>query len=259
MGRGKLSQKLRRAIELTEDLNPNLMLDGNEVLAVVARGEVQARIYNSTERVKVVVRCEGCCAGRRHHRKATPKTLSKKGALQCRLCMVGACKPQHKDVKMLPAPTECRFIAVLWQLRMDEMFMFQVVPSDPQFWGHCMDFYNYIHGYYVQVDGAYHWTDMHKHSCEKVLDADFKQAWGALAEGATLVRIHEADLHRVDVVHATLAAAQGFVGVVLSPSYASQWVPCQGQKVLYTQALQWAENRLALSTGPTGVISIQKQ
>ena len=259
MGRGRLSQQLRKAIEQAGTLNPTINLGDYGVPAVVTSDKVQALIYNSTERVKVVVRCEGCCAGRRHYRKATPKTLSREGALQCRLCMVGGCKPKHKDVKMLPATTECMFIHVLWQLGMDEMFMFQVVPSDPEFWPHCIDFHNYVHGYYVQVDGAYHWTHMYGCSCVEVLAADFEQAWGALDQGATLVRIHEADLPRVDVVCATLAAAQGFVGVVLSPSYASQWVPCQGQKVLYTQALTGPEDRLALSTGPTGVISIQKK
>jgi hypothetical protein len=61
------------------------------------------------------------------------------------------------------------------------------------------------------------------------------------------------------VVAATLAAAHGFVGVVLSPSYARQWVPGHGQKVLYTQALVSLGTNLAQSTGPTGVICILQQ
>ena len=92
-----------------------------------------------------------------------------------------------------------------------------------------------------------------------MLAADFEQAWAVLQQGTTLVRIHEADLSHGVVVAATLAAAQGFVGVVLSPSYARQWVPGHGQKVLYTQALVSSRTNLALSTGPTGVICIQKQ
>jgi hypothetical protein len=35
------------------------------------------------------------------------------------------------------------------------------------------------------------WVDMHGKSCEHVLDADFDQAWAALQQGATLVRIHQ--------------------------------------------------------------------
>lgn len=259
MGKGKLGHKLRRAIERAAALNPNVDVLNYDVPAVVVDGRVKALIYNSTEGEKVVVRCEGCCPGRTHYRKATPKALSKKGALQCRLCLVMA--PQlARDVHVkLPHPTECRFIAVLWQLGMDEMFMFQVAPSEPNFWTHCMDFFNHVDGYYVQVDGACHWTDMFQQSCEKVLDADVEQAWGALTHKATLVRIHEADLHHAAVVRATLAAAQGFVGVVLSPSYASQWVPCCGQKVLYTQALKRPGVALTQSHSPTGIISIQQQ
>lgn len=257
MGKGKLSQPLRKAIERAQHLNPDVNLYDYEVPAVVARDKVEALIYNSTEGVKVVVRCEGCCQGRRHYRKATPKTLSKSGALHCKMCLVGACLPKPAGVKM-PYHTEQRFIELLWQLGMDERFMFQVVPSDPKFWGHCMDFFNYADGYYVQVDGVCHWVDMHGKSCEHVLDADFDQAWAALQQGATLVRIHQADLSRIDVVASTLAAAQGFAGVVLSPSYASQRVPRHGQTVLYTQALVGSRDNLAQSTGPTGVICIQQ-
>jgi hypothetical protein len=257
MGKGKLSQRVRSAIEGAQHLNKDVRLYDYEVPAVVAKGKVPVMIYSSTEGVKVVARCEGCCQGRRHYRKATPKTLSKAGTLHCRLCLVGARLPKPAHVKM-PHTTEQVFIAVLWQLGMDERFMFQVVPSEPEFWHRCMDFFNYVDGYYVQVDGACHWADMYKQSCVQVLDADFQQASDAIEHKVTLVRIHEADLTRVDVVAATLAAARGFVGVVLSPSYASQWVPCHGQKVLYTQALVSSTPNLAQSTGPSGVILIQQ-
>jgi hypothetical protein len=258
MGKGKLSQQLRRAIERAQHLNPNVNLYDYEVPAVVAGDKIEALIYNSTEGVKVVVRCEGCCQGRRHYRKATPKALSKSGALHCKMCLVGGRLPTPKGVK-LPHTTEQRFIVVLWELGMDERFMFQVVPSDPKFWHRCMDFVNHADGFYVQVDGECHWKDMHGKSCEQVLDADFEQALAALQQGATLVRIHEDDLSHGAVVAATLAAAQGFVGVVLSPSYARQWVPGHGQKVLYTQALVSLGTNLAQSTGPTGVICILQQ
>lgn len=255
MGKGKLTQQLRRAIEGAHDLNSNVNLYDYAVPAVVAGDRVQAFIYNCTERVKVVVRCEGCCPGRRHYRMATPKALSKKGALHCRLCMVGAGLARPSDVGKVHA-TERNLIVVLWQLGVDQEFMYQVVPT---FWRCPMDFYNYVAGYYVQVDGSCHWVGMHTQSCECVLAADFEQARAALAQGKTLVRVHEADLAHADVVAATLAAAQGFVGVVLSPSYASQWVPCCGQKVLYTQALKRPGVALTQSHSPTGIISIQQQ
>lgn len=146
MGKGKLSQPLRNAIERAQHLNPDVNLYDYEVPAVVAGDKVEALIYNNTEGVKVVVRCEGCCQGRRHYRKATPKTLSKSGALHCKMCLVGARQPKPAGVKM-PYNTEQRFIDLLWQLGMDEKFMFQVVPSHPKFWDHCMDFWNYIDGY----------------------------------------------------------------------------------------------------------------
>lgn len=255
MGSGKLTRQLRRAMEAAHHLNSHVNLYDYDVPAVVAGGRVQAFIYNSTERVKVVVRCEGCCPGRRHYRKATPKALSKKGALCCRLCMVGARLQQPEHVGNVPT-TERKLIDLLWQLGVDQDFMYQVVPT---FWKQPMDFYNYVAGYFVQVDGACHWVGMHKQGCQQVLATDFEQARIVLAQGKTLVRVHEADLAHAAVVAATLAAAQGFVGVVLSPAYAQQWVPCQGQKVLYTQRLMGLAPNLALSPGPSGVICIQKQ
>ena len=128
MGKGKLSQQLRRAIQQAQHLNPNVNLYDYEVPAVVAGDKIEALIYNSTEREKVVVRCEG--EGQEDYRKATPKALSKSGALHCKMCLVGGRLPTPEGVKM-PHTTEQRFIAVLWGLGMDERFMFQVVPSDP--------------------------------------------------------------------------------------------------------------------------------
>ena len=85
MGSSKLYQRVRKALELAEDLNPHVNLWDCEVPAVVAGRARPLMIYNSTEGVKVVVRCEGCCPGKRHYRKATPKTLSQAGALICKL------------------------------------------------------------------------------------------------------------------------------------------------------------------------------
>lgn len=255
MGRGKISKQLFRALERARHLNKDVLLYDYEVPAVVSGGEVQALIYNCTEKVKVVVRCEGCCGGRQHYRKATPKALSKKGALQCMICLVGAQLPVPAGVKV-PHPTEQSFIAMLWQLGVEQSFMFQVVPPC---WHRCMDFFNYAAGYCVQVDGSCHWTGMHQHSCEQVLAADFEQALKAVQQGGTLVRIHEADLPHVAVVAETLAAAQGFVGVVLSPGYAHQLVPCQGQLKKYTKAQLTLNPSLSLNPSPQGLIRICKQ
>lgn len=255
MGKGKLSQRLRSALELAEHLNRDVDMYAYEVPAVVAEGELQAMIYNNTEGVKVVMACAGCCPGRQHYRKATPKTLSQAGALYCKLCMVCGDQPKRAGVTM-PCSTEQRFMSVLWLLGVDQCFMHQVVPP---FWHRSMDFFNYVVGYYVQVDGSCHWKGMHGRSRGAVLDADFEQARRALEQGATLVRIHEADISRVEVVAAALAAAQGFVGIVLSPSYAEQQVPCQGQSMPYTQTLVGLNPNLAQSPGPAGIILLSKQ
>jgi len=185
MGRQGLSQKLRTALEHAQHLNRDVSLYDYEVPAVVSGEGVPTFIYNCTEQVQVVVRCEGCCGGRWHYRKATPKALSKKGALRCKICLVGAQLPVPAGV-IVPHPTEQSFIAMLWQLGIEQSFMFQVVPP---FWPHCMDFFNYVADYYVQIDGSCHWTDMYKHSCEVVLAADFKQAQDAVQQGGTVVRV----------------------------------------------------------------------
>lgn len=216
---------------------------------------MQTYIYNNTEGVWVVAKCEKCGPRRRHYRCATPKTLSQKNALYCRMCPPHN-RPQKPDGVCMPCPTEQSFIDVLQQLEVDEVFVYQVVPP---FWGHCMDFCNLEQQYYVQVDGSCHWKGMYEHKCEEVLELDFSQASSAVEYGTTLVRIHEGDVSNASVVFATLAAAKGFVGVVLSPSYASQWVPCQSQKMLYTQALVHKYPNLAQNPTPTGVTLIQQK
>jgi hypothetical protein len=255
MGRGKLTQQLRMALKAAQHLNRDVDMYSYEVPAVVAGGEEPTMIYSSTEGVRVAVRGEGCCPGRMHHRRATPKTLSQAGALYCRLCMVGARLPQPAGVRM-PWSNEQSFMRVLWELEMDEKFMHQVVP---QFWHKAMDFYNYVEGYCVQIDGACHWKGMHGRKPEQVLDADFKQAQAAVERKVALVRIHEADVSCKEVVAATLAAVQGFVGVVLSPSFARQRVPCQGQRVLYTQALVTLYPNLVQRPGPGGTVLLHKK
>lgn len=243
MGRGKLNKRFRRAMELAQHLNPHINMYDYEVPAVVAEGSVQALIFNCTEQVKVVVVCEGCCPGRCHHRKGTPKTLNKPHALKCRFCMVCADVSVPEGVK-LPATTEQRFMAILWRLGVDQQYCYQVVPP---FWKHPMDFYSLVHKHYVQVDGSCHWTDMFKKKCEEVLAADFEQANRAVEARAAVVRVHEVDLQHDGVVAATLAAAVDLVGVVLSPSYAGQWVPYQGQMMPYIQALLCASPNLTLT------------
>jgi hypothetical protein len=152
MGRGKLDQRLRHAIEAAHHINRDVKLYEYEVPAVEsAEGELTL-IYNCTEKVQVVVRCEGCCAGKRHYRRSTPKALSSRGALVCRFCLVCAQRPAPSGVK-LPHPTEQMFLLVLRALGIDEQFCFQATP---EFWPHPMDFYNYVLHYYIQVDGACH-------------------------------------------------------------------------------------------------------
>lgn len=234
-------------------MNPDVDMYKYEVPAVVTGGRVQTFIYDYTEGVKVVVRCEGCCWGKRHYRKCTPKTLQQKNALHCRVCMVLAQQPVPHGVRMPPV-TEQRFMSVLCQLGLDEHFMFQVVPP---FWPHPMDFCCYVSGYYVQVDGSRHWTDTFKEDCEKVLAADFEQACSALNDEGVLLRVHEADLGCIGVVAEALAAAVNHGGVVLSPSYAHQVVPYQGSKLLYMDALQCAVGRLRMTTYSSGITCIQ--
>ena len=255
MGRSKLYQRLRKAIELARHLNGDVNLWDHEVPAAVAGCDKPVMIYNCTEGVKVVGRCEGCCPGKCHYRKATPKTLSQAGALICRMCMVGGGKPERDGV-CKPCATEQGFIKVAWQLGVDQQFMHQVVPP---FWKHSMDFYNYVWEYYVQVDGCVHWRGMYRYTTTKVLQSDFKQALDALEQGATVVRIHEVDVSSSEVVATTLATGQGFVGIVLSPTYAQQQVYYRGQSMPYITALVGDNTKMVLSCGPAGSILISKQ
>ena len=252
MGRNKLSQPFYKGIVGAAHLNYHIDLDAEERPAVVVGGKVQTYISNSTEGVKVAARCVGCAPGSIHYRIATPKTLSKENALYCKMCPAVARPPAPAGVHM-PHKTEQSFIDVLWQLGVDGEFVYHVIPD---FWGQCMDFYNYAAGYFVQVDGSCHWKGMFQHKCEEVLGLDFSQAQRAVEGHATLVRIHDADVSNADVVAKTLAAVQGFRGVVLSPSYACQWVPCRGYMMLYTQALVWLYPNLAQNPGPDGVLLI---
>jgi hypothetical protein len=100
---------------------------------------------------------------------------------------------------------------------------------------------------------------MYGQSCEVVLAADFAQAQRAVEMEGTMVRVHERDLYCLAAVDATLAAAQGFAGVVLSPGYTHQWVPFQGQKLRYIDALMCATSGLAHTTLANGIVCIHKK
>lgn len=255
MGRGKLDQRLRHAIEAARHINRDVNLFTYEVPAVESAEGVVTLIYNCTERVQVVARSEGCCAGKRHYRKSTPKALNRKGALVCRFCLVCTQRPVPSGVRM-PHLTEQMFMRVVWGLGIDEQFCFQATPD---FWRHTMDFYSHVQRYYIQVDGSCHWCDMYEQKCEQVLAADFAQAQRAVQKAGTVVRVHEHDLYCHVSVAATLAAAQGFAGVLLSPTYTHQWVPYQGKKQLYINALMSATNGLAHTTLANGVVCIHKR
>ena len=136
MAKGTLSKRLRYALEHAEHLNKGISLHDYELPAVVSGGKLETYICNSTEGVKVVVRCEGCMPGKQHYRKSTPKALCKRGALQCRFCTVCAAVPAVCNVVM-PHAAEQLFMRVLWGFGWDEKFCFQVVPP---FWHRCVDF-----------------------------------------------------------------------------------------------------------------------
>lgn len=253
MSTGKLSQPVEKSILEAAHLNSHIHPYAEGGLGVVVGGKVQSNIYKTTEGVKVAARCVGCVPGRTHYRMATPKTLSKKNALYCKMCPADERPPTPAGVHM-PYKTEQSFINVVCSLEVDEQFMYQVVPP---FWGQCMDFYNYAADYFVQVDGSCHWKGMRQRKCEEVLASDFRQAQRAVECDAVLVRIHEADVSNCVVVAKTLTAVQGFKGVVLSPSYAQQWVPWRGEMLLYTHALVRQYPNLAQNPGPHGVTLIQ--
>lgn len=133
-----------------------------------------------------------------------------------------------------------------------------MLSATPDFWPHPMDFFNHVHRYYIQIDGACHWCDMYRKSCEEVLAADFAQAQRAVKKAGTVVRVHECDLYCHTTVAATLAAAEGFAGVLLSPSFTHQWVPYQGRRLPYIDALMCATNGLAHTTLPNGIVCIYR-
>ena len=164
---------------------------------------------------------------------------------------------------MLPAgstvwPSEGRFMQLLWSWGLHAEYCHQAVPP---FWRSPVDFYNFVAGFRVLVDGRYHWTGIHQYTKAHIADRDMRLNIAAIEAGRTLLRVHAADFENPSCVLAALvaarAAAKAGAAIVLTPSFANCGDEWQGRKELYVDMLQHPhgarQRRLRMVTAEQGI------
>lgn len=131
----------------------------------------------------------------------------------------------------------------------------------PPFWTSPVDFYNFVAGFWVLVDGRHHWSGIHQYTKADIGDRDMRLNLAAIEAGRTVLRVHAADLDNPSCVLAALvaarAAAQAGAAVVLTPSFAHCWAEWQGRRELYVDMLQHPheqrQRRLCITTLEHGI------
>jgi len=257
-GRGQLERYKWRALEGTAGLNPGLDLDQLHapVLKLGCGGKVS--ISNSTGQHRLFWKCSGCDSDVQHYRLCTAKTLKSAEDLGCSFCPV---RPRGQLV--LPASntvwhSEGRFMQLLWSWGLHAEYCHQAVPP---FWAWPVDFYNYVAGFWVLVDGRHHWIGIHQYTKADIADKDMRLNLAAIEAGRTVLRVHAADLKNPSCVLAALvaarAAAKAGAAIVLTPSFANCWAEWQGRKELYVDMLQHPhearQRRLRMVTAEQGI------
>jgi hypothetical protein len=177
----------------------------------------------------------GCTPGRRHYRLCTSKTLQQPEHLWCPFCKFSEQLWQEKHLRVPPA-CELAFMQLLTAHGRDSEFCCQVQPL---FWPAPCDFYNWLHGFWVQIDGRCHWVGMHQQSSSVVLLRDLEQNWAALRGGGCVVRVHGVDVSKADCVLAAMAVAEGGSCIVLTPSYMHAYVRLGACLLPYVHAVMW--------------------
>lgn len=154
----------------------------------------------------------GCGGGVQHFKLCTPAALSGPEDLLCCFCAYMSTAWKAAGKRVLPHG-ELQFMALLQQQLQSGFWCFQ---ARQQWWGGCLDFFNYDTRVAVQVDDFAHF----KYSdYEDVFVRDLCCNHAACAVGARLVRVHVADVRDADVVMAAVKMASQQPGVVFTASY----------------------------------------
>lgn len=223
-----------RAVKGAEQLNPGLDVYGCDGPELVLSDGSTVIIRSNTEQHQMIWKLTGCMHGYCHYRLCTSKALQSADGLWCPFCMYDSELWKQHGKALLPA-SEAAFMRLLLGSGLDAAYCHQVVSH---FWHAPVDFYNFIKGFFVQVDGTCHWAGMHKLSSAEVIARDFGFNLAAMAAGACVVRVHDADIDNVAAVLAALAATAYGCSIVLTPSYATTTICYNGQKQAYVKVLE---------------------
>lgn len=223
------------ALKGTEQLNPGLQFVRGRAVMNNERTGTQQAIASSMRKRQMFWRMKQVSGGRCQHVKyCTARTLQHEASLWCVFCSYdeAAWKSARRAV---PSHAELNFIVkFLVAHGLDQQYCHQVTTP---FWRWPIDFWNYKHNFFIQVDGLCHWHGMHAVKKEVVQQRDFSFITAAYQAGARLVRVHHTDISNSMAVLAALYAATNGCCIVLSPSYAEAYTTHNGIKHNYVMAV----------------------
>lgn len=219
-------------------MNPSLLLCYNKTPTLVGPNGTNISIYSSRCKAKLYWRLHRCGDSAKqlcpHYRYCRPHALQKPSDLWCAVCSYNSAVWKSEGIALLPIGEESFIRNFLQPEGADLQYCRQVVA---EWWSWPVDFWNYQHNIYVQVDGHVHWYGMHGCSSEQIQNRDMAFNKEAYEHDACLVRVHSADISNTQQLLSAISAAKAGCRIVLTQSYTQQIITQNGKSMKYIEAL----------------------
>lgn len=219
-------------------MNPSMLLVYKSMPVCKATDGAYRSIYSSKCKAKLYWKLHRCGDSAKqpcpHYRYCRPHALQKPSDLWCAVCSYDNAAWQSEGLALLPVGEESFIRNFLQVVGVDVQYCRQVVPD---WWSWPVDFWNFEHNIYVQVDGHVHWHGMHGCTSEIIQNRDMAFNKKAYEHDACLVRVHSDDISNTQQLLAALGAAIAGGRIVLTQAYAQQSTSQNGKSVMYVEAL----------------------
>ena len=224
------------ALKGTEHLNPELQFIGGKAVLINKCTDTQQQVTAAMRGRRLFWRMSRVDGSKCQHVKyCTARSLQHQSSLWCVFCSYDHEAWRAARRATLPH-AELQFIVnFLVPYGLDHQCCHQVTSH---FWKWPIDFMNFMHNYYIQIDGHCHWHGMHGVTKDVVQERDFAFINAVHQVEATLVRVHHADVNNSTALLAALDAAMAGCCLVLSPSYADAITSCNAIQTSYVMAVQ---------------------
>jgi hypothetical protein len=226
---------LLQALANTELLNPGLVIAGEHAYMTRPDGR-KTYIRKTTEGLQLYMNAEGCRPSKQHMMLRTPHAVSKPGSLLCTICQCAGEK--YSGQGQAPSKAELGFISMLASLELDQQTAWQVATWWWKERKAQIDAYIYTAKLYLQVDGSKHTSCFRGKKAASSIATDVDCCAAAWEAGASLMRVHHADIGNSESLLEAVVSAKQQQCIVLSPSFSTvNWKGPDGGRQTYAKYL----------------------